>query len=272
MRDEADNPTSARDLLRAARPSRAMTRDERGRGASRVAKLASLPLAGSAVMLWMKVVAAAAGIGVAGVVAVQIAAPSAPATTTPTSIVASPQRAPFSPHVPVPVPDPVSPPELETETQTKPETKPETAPVAISPRLPAPVSPVPIVPERVVVPIDRKPPTASAPTAFAPTAFAPTSPPVVDELTREAQLVEAARSSLVSDPATTLLRVEEHRHAFPQGQLADERELIAVDALRRLGRATEARSRGEALLRRDQTAGSPGLYGERVRKILATLP
>jgi hypothetical protein len=54
---------------------------------------------------------------------------------------------------------------------------------------------------------------------------------------------------------------------FSSGVLAPERELLAIEALRRLGRIDLARSRGEELL-----AGASGsLYEERVRKILATL-
>ncbi|MDB4992569.1 MAG: hypothetical protein JWM74_1, partial [Myxococcaceae bacterium] len=97
---------------------------------------------------------------------------------------------------------------------------------------------------------------------------APATTATTDDLTLEAQLMESARHSLATDPATALLRTDDHRRSFPHGQLADERELIAIDALRRLGRPTEARTRGEALLRRDPS----GLYAERVRSILATLP
>jgi hypothetical protein len=43
-----------------------------------------------------------------------------------------------------------------------------------------------------------------------------------------------------------------------------EREMVAIDALRRLGRTGEARARGEAMLARAQG----GLYEERVRKLL----
>jgi hypothetical protein len=50
--------------------------------------------------------------------------------------------------------------------------------------------------------------------------------------------------------------------------MATERELLAIDALRRLGRASEARARAEALLPRARG----GLYEERLRKLLDALP
>jgi hypothetical protein len=57
---------------------------------------------------------------------------------------------------------------------------------------------------------------------------------------------------------------ETHAVRFPAGKLGMEREMVAIDALRRLGRAGEARARAEAMLGRAQ--GS--LYEERVRKLL----
>jgi hypothetical protein len=122
-------------------------------------------------------------------------------------------------------------------------------------------------PEPEKTPPARSLPVPAAVSPRSPDSVAP-APAPIDELTREAQLIESARRSLATDPTTTLLRVNDHRQAFPNGQLADEREVLAVDALRRLGRTAEARARGEALLRRDPS----GLYGERVRSILATLP
>jgi type IV secretory pathway VirB10-like protein len=254
-----------RDLLRAARPSRPMTRGERGRGASRVAKLVSAPLAGSAVMLWMKLVAAAAGLGVVGVVAVRIATPLPEPATEP----AAPQVAVASPPRRNVTAPPRTPPSPSASTSASPDEVP--APIPTSPAIPAmpapvqaqaqPPAPAPQAPARAQV---RSAAPAAAPEAV------PAASAVVegDDLTREAALVEAARGALAHDPAEALLRIDEHARAFPHGQLGGEREIIAVDALRRLGRNAEARARGEALLRRDPT----GLYGERVRSILAKLP
>jgi hypothetical protein len=86
----------------------------------------------------------------------------------------------------------------------------------------------------------------------------------VDPLTREAAMLEAARAMLERDPAGALARLDLHAATFPSGGLALERELLAVDALERLGRYREAQTRGTALLER-----SPGsIYEERVKSLL----
>jgi hypothetical protein len=90
----------------------------------------------------------------------------------------------------------------------------------------------------------------------------------VDTLAREAAMLEDARALLDRTPGDALSKLEEHAAAFPSGHLALEREMMAVDALRRLGRTDDARSRGRALLARYH--GS--LYEERVRAMLDSLP
>lgn len=259
MRDDESLLPGGREMLRAARPTRVMTRDERGRGAARVAKLAPLPLAGSAVLLWMKVVAAAAGLGIAGVVAVQVATPS---TVTP---VAAPTALASSmgvrgaranaPRAQLLEPDA---PRAQLLEPAVPAT-----PAAAATQLPVPAT----ARAEPSLPLAAAPTAAREPSTPRSVAVA-TEAPTVDDLTREAALVEGARRSLETDPRDALRRVEEQARMFPRGQLADERELIAVDALRRLGRTTEARARAQALLHRDPS----GLYGERVRNILAQLP
>lgn len=82
-------------------------------------------------------------------------------------------------------------------------------------------------------------------------------------ISEEAALLERARSALQGAPARALALTEEHQRAFPSGQLADERELVAVDALQRLGRTQEARQRAAPALAR---ADSP--YARRMRRIL----
>jgi hypothetical protein len=87
-------------------------------------------------------------------------------------------------------------------------------------------------------------------------------------LRAEAAILERARARAAGDPAGALAILEEHGRQFPRGKLSVERELIAVDVLRRAGRSAEARARGEALLGR--TRG--GLYEQRVRALLESLP
>jgi len=80
-------------------------------------------------------------------------------------------------------------------------------------------------------------------------------------------MLEDARRSLDADPRGALATLDRHRALFSGGVLAPERELLAVEALHRLGRTDEARHRAEELL-----AGASGsLYEERVRKILKGL-
>ncbi len=59
----------------------------------------------------------------------------------------------------------------------------------------------------------------------------------------EAALLEKARSELASSPAQALAATQEHAQRFPHGLLTQEREVIAISALRRLGRTAEADAR-----------------------------
>jgi hypothetical protein len=62
----------------------------------------------------------------------------------------------------------------------------------------------------------------------------------------EADLLEQARVAMKSDPARALARANEHRQRFPGGALIQEREVIAIKALRALGRTSEADARADA--------------------------
>lgn len=133
-------------------------------------------------------------------------------------------------------------------------------------------------------------PIASAPPTIAPTvesaiASPPTSAPPppsvvkpkptvststsasVDTLALENAILERARGKLGSDPAGALVDLEAHRAQFPSGRLGAERELMAIDALKRLGRNAEAKARGEAFI----AANPKSLYVERARKMIEGL-
>ncbi len=62
----------------------------------------------------------------------------------------------------------------------------------------------------------------------------------------EAELLEQARATLKGDPARALQRANEHAARFPGGVLVQEREVLAIQALRQLGRNTEAERRAAA--------------------------
>jgi hypothetical protein len=59
----------------------------------------------------------------------------------------------------------------------------------------------------------------------------------------EDQLLERARRALASDPNRALALTREHARSYPSGVLAQEREVIAIEALKRLGRGGEAEAR-----------------------------
>lgn len=67
----------------------------------------------------------------------------------------------------------------------------------------------------------------------------------------ESRKVATARNLLRSgQPRGALLALEEARRDFPNGELSQEREALAIEALRVLGESAEARRRAEAFLTR----------------------
>jgi len=94
------------------------------------------------------------------------------------------------------------------------------------------------------------------------------SQPSIDPLTRETELITAARAAIASAPSAALASLDEHQRDFPDGQLAPEREFLAVDALRRLNRQGEARQRSLDLTRRFPSSS----YGARALQILDVAP
>ena len=66
----------------------------------------------------------------------------------------------------------------------------------------------------------------------------------------EIALLQRAQDSLRSSPSRSLALVHEHGQSFPRSMLIQEREVIAVEALMRMGRTTAARLRAERFHRR----------------------
>jgi hypothetical protein len=84
-------------------------------------------------------------------------------------------------------------------------------------------------------------------------------------LADEARLLEQARAVLPSNPAGALQITSDHGRLYPSGQLSAECDLIAVDALLRLGRRQEAEQKAAVRLQ-----GAPGgLYARRLHQLLA---
>jgi len=79
-------------------------------------------------------------------------------------------------------------------------------------------------------------------------------PPGRDEagdrgLGRERALLDQARAALVSgDSAAALAALDRHRRGFPDGRLAEERDVLRLKALLAAGRAAEARAAAERFL------------------------
>ena len=82
----------------------------------------------------------------------------------------------------------------------------------------------------------------SEPAAFPPAPASDTkakeTAPAVSELT----LLEQARHAATADPGRSLGLVAEMRRQFPQGAFSEERDFLEVEALKRLGRTSEARA------------------------------
>ena len=65
----------------------------------------------------------------------------------------------------------------------------------------------------------------------------------VSTLAEEHRLLRAARGALDADPNRALALARDHERRFPQGVLSQEREVIAIQALRAMGEAEAAKER-----------------------------
>jgi len=95
-------------------------------------------------------------------------------------------------------------------------------------------------------------------------ALASATPPLEDELT----LLQRASSALGRDPGTTLVLAEQHARDYPAGMFAQEREMLAVKALLKRGRAAEAFERAARFIAENPSSA----YAVRLREMLATKP
>jgi hypothetical protein len=243
-RDDESVPPARREALRNAPSSRPIPNDARARSRARINRLLVVPAA-AGLLLWIKCVAAA-GLCALGVVAAAHAVPafarwivapsgSAPTLSKPHSAAQSGEGA---------IPAQVASSALEP---------------AIFPSRPA----VEREPTPKVVQVGQPTPVRSqaARAGVEPTREEPGSG---DSLAREAAMLEEARRSLDRNPSAALALVDRHAAMFPGGSLGIERELLGVEALRRLGRFSDARARGMILL--EQARGS--IYEERVKNLI----
>ncbi|MDF3066401.1 MAG: hypothetical protein K0R38_2002 [Polyangiaceae bacterium] len=105
----------------------------------------------------------------------------------------------------------------------------------------------------------------SLPALQLPTAPAPPPKLKVDPRLEEAELLEKARSLVGSNPAAALKLTAEHAREFPRGRLTAEADLLAAQALLRMGDAAGAKTRAEASLKRYPN----GIYARQLREIAA---
>jgi hypothetical protein len=89
----------------------------------------------------------------------------------------------------------------------------------------------------------------------------PTRPAASDAHASEAALLFEARKALPHDAASSLKLLEEHARRYPKGVLVPEREVLAIEALRALGRTSEA----DARLARFEARYPDSLHLERLR-------
>ncbi|HMI91969.1 MAG TPA: hypothetical protein VK509_11425 [Polyangiales bacterium] len=94
----------------------------------------------------------------------------------------------------------------------------------------------------------------------------PAPAPAPPDLALELRLLDAAERSLASDPARSLAMIEHQARRFPAGQLVQERELIAIEALVRLGQRARAEARAQHFLAQHPDS----THARRVRTLLAS--
>jgi hypothetical protein len=128
--------------------------------------------------------------------------------------------------------------------------------------VPQPAPPTSVSAATVVVPAPPAPTTSSAPSVAvvpAPSHAAShaAAPPPPDPAL-EVSLLQDAHDALATAPETALARCAEQERLFPKSTVAQEREVIAIDALLRLHRDTEARGRAAAF-----SAHFPGSASQR---------
>lgn len=116
---------------------------------------------------------------------------------------------------------------------------------------------LPATPGQVPAAIVASPADPAAPAVAPGTAAAPATRPPLDlrspqrvpgraaRRPEEIGLLSRAQQALVAQPALAFTLAERHRRLFPDGLLAQEREVIAIEALRGLQRTAEAEARAQ---------------------------
>lgn len=140
--------------------------------------------------------------------------------------------------------------------------------VQTAPRLPAPRTALPVGAAPVVAAVQTSAPeprsTARAPKRTRSGVVVPTTP----ESRTELELLRAAEASLAEDPASAFALTTRHLLAYPDGMLAQERELLAIQAQLKLGERASAELRAQRF--RERYPRSP--LERRLERVLAIEP
>jgi len=133
------------------------------------------------------------------------------------------------------------------EARTAPTSEDEIpSPSAVAPTVPAePNAPgTPRAAATTPAPLPSSPPVhprTNEPAAARPQPGSPIPPPA--QPASEAEILRDARLALEQSPQIALSLTEQHRSEYPGGKFAQEREIIAITALVRLGRSGDAEAR-----------------------------
>jgi hypothetical protein len=284
LKDSDDLDPFARELLRAARPTRPMPPANSLRGARRIARLAAAPAVALGVGLWSKAVGAAFAMGFTSALGLVALSPALKARlfdppvvevgTAPAKVLApvvAPLVAPAAPPSPSAAPAALDRPGADIALD------PVDAHATV-PRVPSRSAAASAPPARFTGTPPQPSETGAAggsaasslallqadPTA-APGASPP--PPLDPAMSAEAALLLEARKVVDSDPAHALVLLHRHAVRFPKPLLGMEREVLVIEALDRSGRRAEAVARAKELL-----ASSPSaFYRRRLQSLIGQM-
>jgi hypothetical protein len=125
--------------------------------------------------------------------------------------------------------------------------------------------------EQVAPPTERAPPTSALAVAAAPSVHSSAAAAVSSAAATaqvELQLLARAQAALDTDAGRALAITSDHERQFPHGALVQEREVIAIEALLRLGRRAEAAARAARFRRLYPTS----VRERRIDVLLGTSP
>jgi hypothetical protein len=118
---------------------------------------------------------------------------------------------------------------------------PRAPPRERAPEVEVSIEPPVIAPIEESIPEGLDPPVAPDP----PRVRAEPRPALETDPDAELALIRSAQDALRSSPARALELTAEHERRFGEGTLAQEREVVAIDALARASRADDARARAQ---------------------------